>query len=272
MPFDLVGFCELTPGTGLVNVAAALGDTLYHSVLDDILTKPATKHIIGAFCAACSTGEDYRVRQPSLLIDHQFIKIQASGDNDPSQGMTHLFHNPLPMSSHPRMKGTPAEGEKIQALIQNATDEEVIIGLLLSTGKIPYGMLDTEPDYIIHGEGDTTPVAKTWTNCAITWDQDLPKGVYVPIGFKVGVYGSASEPSIARIVCPGATDWRPGVPCAIMEASHTEYQSVTWNPWNWWPFMPKVHFNNTAMPSIEILSNTAYMVDQDVELALRKVS
>jgi len=267
MPFDLIGFAEETPGTGLVNVAGALGDNLYHVSLDDILTKPNVNRIVGAFCAACSTGEDYRLRQPSLFIDHQFQKIQLLADNDPSQGMTHLFHNPLPLSS---LKNPAAKGEKIEALIQNATDEEVLIGVLLSSGRIPYNLLDTEPDYIIHGESDTTPTALRWTTCAITWDQDLPKGTYVPLGMKVGVY--PTECAIARIVCPGATDWRPGVPCALMEASHTEFQSVTWNPWNWWPFMPKVNFTNVAMPDIELLATDVAVVDQDIELAVKKVA
>lgn len=267
MPFDLIGFAELAPGTGLVNVAGALGDTIYHTALDDILTKPEVNHIVGAFCAACSTGEDYRLRQPSLLIDHQFQKIMLLGDSDPSQGHTHLFHNPLPLSS---LRNAAAKGEKLEALIQNATDEEVLIGLMLSTHPISYGMLDVQPDYIIHGESDTTPVALRWTHCAVVWDQDLPKGTYVVIGMKVGVYPTSS--GLARIFCPGATDWRPGVPTVLMEASHTEYQSVTWNPWNWWPFMPKVKFTNVAMPDIELLSNNVCPVDQDIELAIKKVA
>lgn len=269
MPFDLIGYVEDTPGTGLVNVAGALGDNLYHVALDDILTRPEVNRIVGAFCAACTSGEDYRLRQPSLLLDHQFQKIQLSSDNDPSQGHTHLFHNPLPLSS---LKNPAARSEKIEALIQNASDEAVLIGVMLSTAPIPYSILDQHIDYIIHGEADTTPTAKTWSLCAITWNQDLPKGTYVPIGMKVGVYPASFSGAIARIVCPGATDWRPGVPCALMEASHTEFQSVTWNPWNWWPFMPKVNFTNVAMPNIELLSLTALSVDQDIELAVRKVA
>lgn len=269
MPFDLIGFAELSPGTGLVNVTGALGDTLYHIALNDILTKPEVNRIVGAFCAACSTGEDYRLRQPSLLLDHQFQKIGLGADNDPAQGHTHLFHNPLPLSS---LRNAAAKGEKIEALIQNATDEAALIGVMLSTGKMPYSILETEIDQIIHGEADTTPTALTWTHCTITWDQDLPKGTYVPIGMKVGIYPAGYAGALARLVCPGATDWRPGVPCALMEASHTEYQSVTWNPWNWWPFMPKVNFTNVAMPNIELLSINAIPVDQDIELAVKKVA
>lgn len=270
MPFDLVGFAELAPGTGLVNVTAALADNLYHFSGDQIETRTEVRRIVGAFCGACSTGEDWRVRQPSLLADHQFQKIQVLGDNDPSQGHTHLFQHPLPLSS---LRNREAIGEKIMALIQNASDEPVLIGLMLGTGPIPYSELqgaNVEPDYIIHGEADTTPVALSWTTCAITWDQDLPRGTYVPLGMKVGVYPTNS--ALARIVCPGATTWRPGVPCALMEGSHKEFQSVTWNPWNWWPFMPLVHFKDNAMPNIELLATTAVPVDQDIELALKKVA
>jgi len=269
MPFDLIGFAELTPGTGLVNVAAALGDQIYRSALDETQTKIDVNRILGVFCAACSTGEDYRLRQPSLLVDHQFQKIQQMIDLDPSQGHTHLFHNPLPLSS---LKAANARGEKIEALIQNATDESVIIGVMLGNGRIPYASLDTEPDYILHGEADTTPTALRWTLCAVTWDQDLPQGLYVPLGMKVGIYGAAIRACLARLVCPGATDWRPGVPTVGMEASHKEYQSVTYNPWNWWPFMRRVNFTNVAMPNIELLSVDVLPVDQDIELAVKKVA
>jgi len=271
MPFDMVGFVEGTPGTGLVNVAAALGDDIYAGSLDEILTKIEVNRIVGIFCATCSTGEDGRLRQPGLLMDHQFQKIQLYNDNDPSQGHTHLFHHPLPLSS---LHNEKSKGEKLEALIQNATDQQVIIGVMLSTDMIPYDMLNVEADYILHGEGDTTPTALTWTKCAITWDQSLPEGMYVPIAMKVGVYSAASAltASISRIICPGATDWRPGVPNAVMEASHTEFQSVTYNPWNYWPFMPKVHFSNRAMPNIELLTLGVGTVDQDVELMVKKVS
>lgn len=272
MPFDLIGFAEATPGTGLVNVAAALGDNIYRSALDETQTKVEVDRILGAFCAACTTGEDYRTRQPSISVDHQFQKIQLIPDVDVSQGMTHLFPHPLPLSSHPDIKGSVAAGEKIEALIQNATDEAAIIGLMLGNAPITYDMLAVEPHYIIHGEGDTTPTALRWTNCAITWDQDLPQGTYVPVGMKVGVYGVHITATLARIVCPGATDWRPGVPANGMEASHKEYQSITWQPWNWWPLMHLVNFTNVAMPNIEILTTEAVMVDQDVELAVRKVA
>lgn len=271
MPFDLIGYAETTPGTGLVNVAGGLGDTLYHVALDDILTKPPVRHIVGAFCAACDSGEDYRLRQPGLLIDHQFEKIQTTLDLDPSQGHTHLFHRPLPLSS----RWNPQyAGEKLQALINNAADKDVLIGVMLSTAPIPIAMLNNVADFIIKGEGNTTLVANTWTHCTITWDQDLPKGTYVPIGMKVGL--NPTYTGIARIVCPGATDWRPGVPCAISEMAHGEYQSVTWNPWNHWPFMPKVNFTNVAMPNIEVLStctdSNIPIIDEDVELLLKKIA
>lgn len=267
MPFDLIAFIEKTPGTGLVPIAAALGDNIYKTNLDDIWLKKEATKIIGVFGAACSTGEDYRLRQPTLAIDHQFIKLMAINDIDPSQGHTHLFGRNL-----------PARGdEKMNALLQNATDEEAIVGVMMSTHKITQSMLDqVTPTHILKGEGDTTLVDLTWTLAGITWDQVLPRGLYGVVGVKAGLYPTYT--GLARIVIPGNNDWRPGVPCAVMEADHEEYQSITHAPWNMWPLMRGggkggVVFDENHMPNFEFLKTSATTIaDQNVELLLKKLS
>lgn len=265
MPFDLIGFTELTPGTGLVPLAGALGDNIYKTNLDDIwLKKDATK-IIGVFCAACATGEDYRLRQPTLPIDHQFVKIMTLVDLDPSQGHTHLFGRPLPGRGE----------EKLNALIQNAGDEEALVGVMMSTHKITQSMLDAvNPTHVLKGEADTTLTALTWTHCAVTWDQTLPRGLYAIVGMKAAIYQAVqSQTGLARIVIPGNNDWRPGVPCSITEAAHLEHQSITHAPWNYWPRMNKIVFDENHMPNIECLKTGApAAADEDVELLLQKLS
>ena len=52
----------------------------------------------------------------------------------------------------------------------NATDEDILIGLLVGNGKITQSMLDkVTPDHYIHGTSATTLTADTWTLCPMVW-------------------------------------------------------------------------------------------------------
>lgn len=263
MPFDIIGFAEATPGTGLVNLAGAVNDTLFRTNGDDIILKTESMYLLGAFCAAVSTGDNYRFRQPSLMTDHQLIKIMLEADLDPSQGYEHFFGRPLPLVG----------GEKLNALIQNATDESAIIAAIVGNAPITQNMLDAvRPTHSIIGDGDTTLTANTWTACPITWDQDLPKGDYAIVGMKLGYWITSGQLGcVGRIVIPGNTDWRPGAPGSLMEADHEEFQSIPYAPFYQWPLMRKVVFPHTNMPNLECLSNAA-ITDETVELLLQKVS
>lgn len=272
MPFDMIAFSEATPGTGLVNVAPASGEDLYRvSVADNWIRmkKQASRQILGVFCATCSTGEDWRLRQPShnnlFALDQQFQKIQLMTDNDPTYGHTHLFGRPIPCRPN----------EQLQALIRNATDEAALIGVMVGTAKITTPMLEAVgPSFSILGEGDTTVTARTWTNCAITWDQQVPEGVYAIIGCKIGVFRSGQNyAALGRIAIPANLDWRPGIPCALMEAAHSEMQSISHMPWNDWPLMSgrAAKFDEDHMPNIQICAEAA-LTDQNVELLIQKVA
>ena len=269
LPFDLVGFTELTPGTGLVPLAGALGDNIYQITGDDLKLKKDARLLIGAFCCACSTGENYRFRQASLEIDHQFQKIALNADLDPSQGHEHLFARPLPLVAD----------EALNALIQNATDEEALVGAMISTQPISQNVMDSvRPTHQIIGVSDTTLTAKTWTLCTITWDQVLPRGEYLIVGMRAGIYSSVtSYMGLARVVIPANNDWRPGVPCAVMEADHEEYQSVTNCPWHMWPKMQGggkggIVFDENHMPNVEFLKiGNCAVADENVELLLQKI-
>jgi hypothetical protein len=262
MPFDMIGFAEATPGTGLVNVAAAINDTLYKYDGDDIILKKEATHLLGAFFSAVSTPDNYRFRQPSLMTDHQLIKGMLEADVNPIWGYTHLFGRPLPLVG----------GEKLNALSQNATDETTLIGAIVGNSSISQNMLDSvRPTHSIIGDGDTTVTANTWSPCAMTWDQDLPKGDYAIVGMKFGYYiASGPLAALARIVIPGNTDWRPGVPGALMGAAHSKFYDAGYLPCWHWPLMNKVVFPHTSTPNIEVLSNAA-LTDQTVELLLQKV-
>lgn len=263
MPFDLVGFSEAAPGTGTVAIAGAGGDNLYRVSGDDIIVRPEAQKLLGVFTAAESTGERLYVRQPSLYLDHQFHKIMLLTDIDPTQGYEHYFGRPL------TLKGA----EKVNVLIKNATDEDVLIGLLLGSSKITQGMLDAvNPTHSVLGIGDTTLTANSWSSVAITWDQDLPEGKYAVVGMKFGYWiTSGNMACLARLVIPGNNDWRPGVPGVLMEADHEEFQSATYLPFTAWPLMGKeAVVEHDRMPNIECLSPAA-ITDENVELLLQKV-
>ena len=262
MPFDMIGWVEATPGTGLVNLAAGVGDTLYKYDADDIILKKEATHLLGSFGAAVGTGENYRFRQPSLMTDHQLIKVMLEADVDPAWGYSHLFGRPLPLVG----------GEKINALMQNGVDESALIGAIVGNAPITQSMVDgVRPTHSIIGDGDTTVTALTWSPCAITWDQDLPKGDYAIVGMKFGYYIAAAPlAALARIVIPGNNDWRPGVPGTLMGGDHKNFYDVTYLPCWHWPLMRKVVFPHTSTPNIEVLSNAA-LTDQTVELLLQKV-
>lgn len=259
MPFNVVGFSEATPGTGTVAVAPAGNETLYRTVNDDLYVTAAAPYVLGVFYAAESTGARALLRQPGIT-DKDFIKGCLTTDNDPNQGWTHLFNRPVPLTV-----------DKLNAYSVNATDEDTLIGLLLGNGKISQASLDrVNPTHVINGYSDTTITANSWSNCPITWNEDLPSGIYEVVGMKVGVYLAANAWSaLARLNIPGNNAWRPGVPCVIMEADHEEYQSITDEPYCDFPLMG-VQFDHLHLPSLEVLSPSAH-TDQNIQLTLVKV-
>jgi len=263
MPFDMIGWAEATPGTGLVALTAGVNDTLYKYDADDIILKSEINSLLGAFYSAVSTPDNYRFRQPSLMTDHQLIKGMLEADVDPAWGYSHLFGRPLPL----------VPGEKINALSQNATDETTLIGAIVGNAPITQAMLDSvHPTHSIIGDGDTTVTALTWSACPMTWDQDLPKGSYAVVGMKFGYYIAAAPlAALARIVIPGHTDWRPGVPGTLMSGAHCQFENASYLPAWHWPLMRKVVFEHNSTPNIEVLSNAA-LTDQTVELLLQKVA
>ncbi len=265
MPFDIIGWTEATPGTGTVKIAAGLGDNFYTVNGDDIQVRADARYLLGLFSAAASTGGRTRLAQPSLSIDYEFLKCQLSTDLDPIQGYTDLFGRPLPL----------VPGEKLNAYLTNATDEDALIAAIVGSGRIPQSVLDqVSPTHSISGYADTTITAFTWSPVTITWNQDLPKGRYAVVGMRVGLYVASIEAAIARLTGlkgPGAA-WRPGVICASMEADHEEYQSITHEPWTKWPLMPEISFQYDQLPNIEVLMATTAATDENIELLLQKIA
>lgn len=261
MPFNLIGASEAAPGTGTVNIAFPADDR--YARLDNNDSIKITKnleYLLGLIYSAESTGARALIRQPEK-IDKAFLKCSLTSDLDPVLGYEHLFKNPIKLE---------AEGEKLEVLSVNATDEDTIIGLLVGTGVI-----NPEPftiDEIIDGFSDTTITANQWTNCQITWNQDLKKGVYSVVGMRGSVFLAANPwTSLMRLDIPGNPMWKPGVPATIAEADHEELQSQTYDPYVMWGDIGVTFKAPEEMPNVQCLSPSA-ITDENIQLFLKKVA
>lgn len=265
MPFDVIGFAEATPGTGTPAIAAASGDTLYRTSGDDIYVQQKAPLLLGLLAAGAATAGRARLKQPSMPLYYEFAKsCLVENVDDPSDGFSDIKNRPLML----------VPGEKLNVYLQNAADEAALIALFLGDGKITQQMLDAvSMTHIITGYADTTLTAYTWSTLTMTWDQDLPEGLYQIVGVKAAVY-KAANPGIGvmRFVFsePRAAAWRPGAPVSIMEGDKVEIQSIPKFPLAQWPNMPNIVFRHDKLPTIEMLNPMA-VTDERVELALAKV-
>ncbi len=259
MPFNMVGFVESTPGTGTVPVAVALNEQLYQNHLDDLMITKEATFVLGVHAAAVSTGARVILRQPKM-IDYDIIKVAEDGMSSPTCAYTPYMARPLPLRV-----------DKLNALIVNATDEAVLIGVLLGSGKITQAMKDeVNPTHVIHGIGDTTLTTLTWGHCPITWNETLDAGIYEVIGMRCGTYIAAAwQMCLARLSIPGSQTWKPGVPCTRMLADKEEYQNARYEMYSEWPLMG-IRFDTQHMPNIECLSAAA-ITNENVDLTIQKV-
>lgn len=264
MPFDLIAFGEATPGTGTPNVAPAANEDLYKIGTDTLTMTKKVNSLLGFYAWAVATGGYTSVRQTDNKIDHRFIKCAgpAGEIHAPSQGYTHFFGRPLPIHA-----------DLLEVLINNAGDEDALIGLLVGNGAIPQSSLDqVRPTHSIRGISDTAVTAFTWTRAPVTWDENLPPGSYVPVGMRCAVYKSgAAQPALARLIVPANTNWRPGVVCTEAQADKLEVQELHQLLCGEWPLMQELKFPYDAPPNLEICGSEA-STDWLVELQLQKVA
>lgn len=255
----MIGASAATPGTGTVDIAFPSDDR--YARLDNNLSIKLTKdmaNLLGLFYSAISTGGRALLVQPKK-IDKAFLKCCLSTDNDPTQGWHHHFRNPVAL--------TPLA--KLTARSVNATDEDTLIGMMLGTG-----FLDPKPmsiDEIIDGYSDTTIDANAWSDCEITWNQDIEEGLYSIVGMRGSVWLTANAWSaLMRVNIPGNPSWKPGVPATIAEADHEELQSQTYEPWTFFGDMGVTFRSPEQMPNIQVLSPAAH-TDENIQLMLKRV-
>jgi len=259
MPFDMIGWAEAAPGTGTVGLTRAAGDSLYRrGTGDDIFILPKVGYIVGAVYLAETTAGYIRLKQPGGDLYWELL-AGADINTDPNPGYHHFFDRPLPIIG----------GEVMTVESNNATDEDTVVGLMVSDGYIGP---PAAPDYIIRGISDTTLTALTWTACTVTWSQNLPKGTYAIVSCRMGCYkASGYGGGVGRLTGLDDPAWRPGVPLELATGDKVTMVTAGQYPlWAAWPVMAGITCEHDDMPDIECLSPFAN-TDEVVELGLKKI-
>ena len=266
MPFDIVAWYESQACAALTAVAAVSDPDNYRTSLDDLYVKKRAPFLAASLCVAVTQGtlKYYEFRQPSLKIPYRFYKGAATNDPFIGEAFNNLWASPLPL--YP--------GEKLNAYVQNASDEIDMILAWLTSGPAKLSDLENvRPTHSITGYNDGALTAGSWTNVAITWDQDLPKGKYAVVGMQVGSYLAAAPAyGVARLVLLDSI-WRPGVIVRAAEADKLGVASISPSLMygERWPLMNEISFEYDQMPNLEMLCAAAN-TDHVVELLLQKIA
>jgi len=260
MGFTLVAHGEATPGAN--GAVALMANEPQFSLLDnrDAIKVPTKMpYICGVFGAGAATAAQVRLAQPDKS-DKRFQKVSLYTDLDPNEGWTDLKHTPVRL----------VPGEKLTAYMVNAADESETIAYWLAEGAFP--MKPCFIDEVISAYGDTTlAAANTWENVPLTWNETAKRGTYKIVGMVCGVFLAANLWStLARLVIPGRPEFRPGVPCGLMEADHEEYQSIGHSPFNIWGDVGIECTLPDELPLLEICS-PSLITDENLTLYLQRV-
>ena len=258
MPFDIVAFLETQTATALSPVAA-VADSQYRVSGDDLYVKSNAPFLAGLLQIGVSTPKIAEIRQPSLRIPYRFVKSALSTVVDHRAGFNNFLKTPLPLYA----------GEKLNALVQNATAEYSVLVAWLSSGYItePVGV---NPTHTLTADIDSTLTVNIWNEISPTYDQDLPKGEYAVLGMKFGSYLATCNPLVARLKCPN-TEYRPGVITTEITADKTLFVNAKNDIETMWGQMQGISFPHDNPPKIEVLSLTAD-TDHMLELICRKIA
>jgi hypothetical protein len=115
----------------------------------------------------------------------------------------------------------------------------------------------------IVGTSTQTLLLDAWTAGTITLDQDLPFGTYAVIGMAC----VCNDAWGARLVFPGYTNWRPGIPNAMAYAGQDVGQLFRSGRQGMWG-----QFVSTQPPQLELIGNAAGAETATVFLDLVAVS
>jgi len=199
--FTTIAFQESVDPGGVYNQLTAVLDQHVRVSGDDLFV-PDLNQVIAVAAGIDTTVESFvRLTSPSMRgmvrfqIDPYNGQSAAAVEPDSPHKVCDLRQNPLQLvaqeSLNAETNSNPAAAQ-IQWTVVWLGDGPVAPAV----GKI-YSTIAT---------GTTTLVASTWTNVAITLDEDLPRGRYQLVGLRARSAGLVA----ARAVFIGGR-WRPGV-------------------------------------------------------------
>lgn len=208
MPFTTVAFIETTQNNGLAPVAPAADQHL--TISGDDVTIPEFNYLLAAL-AWSANANNAQIRSPKLrelyhvdLAD--FIKDATLPTNqavDEGGAATFEITQGLQYNDYTKDPIFLEISEKLNLYVDNANNNEATYGIVfLSDGELEpvKGEIRT-----IRATGSTTVTAGAWSNCPLTFSQDLPAGRYGIVGMRA----MTATPVAARAVIPGV--WhRPG--------------------------------------------------------------
>jgi hypothetical protein len=206
--FHLAAWYESIDPAAAYNDLTAVADTQLTTGGDNIQIPTLDQIVALAGGAENAVAPRMRLVAPSLrqrsLYQIAPLNVATAGAVEPGSppAVVDLRANPLKME----------KSENVQcSLLSNPAAAQIQWGLMwLADGPVApvQGNIFTA-----RGTSATTLVAGTWSNCAITFDENLPRGRYQIVGMK----GISAGAIAARTVLPEIR-WRPGViACDIVE-------------------------------------------------------
>jgi hypothetical protein len=200
--FTLTGFLEdIDPGAAWTQLAA-LADQHIKVVGDDLYVPNDLPNIAAAAFGIDTTTEAFvRIVSPSLRARSNIYFEPTNGQSGAAQEpnspqiATDLRSSPIPL--------VPGEQLNCETNSNPGAAQDQWGLLWLSDGPL----VPVEGDiFTVPATNTTTLTANAWTNGALTFSSDLPRGRYAVVGMRARSAGLVA----ARLVFIGGR-WRPGV-------------------------------------------------------------
>ena len=250
----LCGFLENIDPAAVYSPLTALADTQLRISGDD-LQVPNLNQIVAISGGIDTTVESFlRLVSPSLRVRGLFYVEPTNGQSGAAQEpdnpskVTDLRRSPLPLVS----------GEQLNAQTNSnpgAVQEQWAL-VWLAAG--PIAPIDG-PIFTVTATNASTLTANVWTNGALTFTEDLPRGKYQVVGMRARSAGLVA----ARLVFVGGS-WRPG--CIGGDA----VTDIAPDMFRYGGFGVMGEFEDIEPPTVDWLSMTADTA-QDVILDLIQV-
>lgn len=249
--FHLAGWQESVDSAGAFDALAALADTQL-TIAGDAIRVPEVNQVIAVAAGVEVAAESFaRLVSPSLRVRGLFqiepFSSAAAAAVEPGSppAVLDLRRSPLPLVVNENLtfevNSNPAAAQIQWGLVWLAAGPIEPIG-----GQI----------FTVRATNGSTLVASTWTNGALTFVEDLPRGRYAVVGMRARSAGLVA----ARLAFVGGR-WRPGcLGCdAQADLDHRMFRYGELGAWG--------EFEDLEPPTVDFLSVSADTA-QDVYLDL----